>query len=110
MAAATNKGVPNSDKDFGTLNYKDPINVLASKRLNAEAYSKNMKERGGATLTVDENFGAVEAFVTGKTIAQLEEARKTNSTDPKVDAVSGATLTDTNGYLDAFIAAAKAVK
>jgi peptidoglycan hydrolase-like protein with peptidoglycan-binding domain len=111
MATATTKAVPNSDKDFGTVNYKDPAaNVLASKRLNAEAYSKNMKERGGATLTVDENFGAVEAFVTGKTIAQLEEARKANSTDPKVDAVSGATLTDTNGYLDAFIAAAKAVK
>jgi peptidoglycan hydrolase-like protein with peptidoglycan-binding domain/uncharacterized protein YdeI (BOF family) len=110
MAKATSVAVPNSDKDFGTANYKDATKVLASKRVNAAAYSENMKNSGGATLTVDQNFGAVQAFVTGKTIAQLEEAVKTNSTDPKVDAVTGATLVDTNGYLNAFVGAAKAAK
>jgi peptidoglycan hydrolase-like protein with peptidoglycan-binding domain len=110
MAKATSTAVPNSDKDFGTANYKDATKVLASKRVNAAAYSANMKTSGGATLTVDQNFGAVQAFVTGKTIAQLEGIANTNGTDPSVDAVTSATLTDTTGYLKSFVAAAKAVK
>jgi peptidoglycan hydrolase-like protein with peptidoglycan-binding domain len=105
-ASTTNIGVPNSDKDFG----KGIItagNVLYSKKLNADAYSKNMMERGGATLSVQANFGAVEQFAVGKTISQLEAAIKANPADPKVDAVAGATLTDTNGYLSAILTAAK---
>jgi ribosomal protein L11 len=110
MAPTGTVAVPNSDKDFAA-NYKDPAKyVLASKRLNAEAYSKNMKERGNATLSLDQNFEAVQAFVTGKTLAELEAAAKTNGTDPKVDAVTSATLTDTTGYLNAFVGAAKAAK
>jgi peptidoglycan hydrolase-like protein with peptidoglycan-binding domain len=103
---AGNVGVPNSDKDFGK-GIVTAGSVLYSKKLNADAYSKNMKEKGGATLTVQENFGAVEQFAVGKTIAQLEAAIKANPADPKVDAVAGATLTDTNGYLNAILASAK---
>ncbi len=108
MAKDGTEAVPNSDDDFGG-NFPAG-KVLGSKLANADAYSKNMKEKGGATLSVNQNFNAVESFVIGKTIAQLEEIVKTNSTDPLVDAVSGATLVDTNGYLSAIIAAAKDAK
>jgi len=109
LAKATSIGVPNSDLDFGK-NYADATKVLASKRANAEAYSKNMKDSAGATISIDKNYDAVQAFAVGKTIAQLEAIIKTNPIDPKVDVVTSATLTDTNGYLSAIVAAAKATK
>lgn len=106
MAKDGTVAVPNSDADFGT-SIVDPTKVLASKLANADSYSKSMKEKGGATLTVNQNLNAIQAFATGKTIAQLEAILKTNSKDPKVDAVTSATLADTNGYLAAIIQAAK---
>ncbi|MBZ9688611.1 peptidoglycan-binding protein [Clostridium estertheticum] len=109
MTKASSIAVPNSDLDFGK-NYADVTKVLASKRANAEAYSKNMKDSAGATIAIDVNYDAVQAFADGKTVAELEAAIKTNGTDPKVDAVTSATLTDTNGYLNAILAAAKAAK
>ena len=108
LAAGTAIGVPNSDSDFGT-GYADPTKVLASKRTNAASYSENMK-KGGSTISIDKNYDAIEAFVVGKTVAELEAIIKTNNPDPKVDAVSSATLTDTTGYLKAIVAAAKAAK
>jgi predicted polyphosphate/ATP-dependent NAD kinase len=108
MAKDTSTGVPNSDKDFGTY-YKDPTRVLGSKRVNTAAYSKNMAA-SGATIDIDKNLDAVQAFAAGKTVSELEEMLKVNSKDPLVDAVSSATLVDTNGYLSAIVAAAKAVK
>jgi hypothetical protein len=105
MAKDGTVAVPNSDADFGK---SFPAGkVLASKLANAASYTKNMKEKGGATLTVNQNFNGVETFVIGKTIAELDAAIKTNSSDPKVDAVTGATLADTNGYLNALAGAAK---
>ena len=109
MAKATSIGVPNSDVDFGK-NYADPTKVLGSKLTNAAAYSKNMKDSAGSTISLDKNFEAVQAFAAGKTVAELEAAIKTNGIDPLVDAVTSATLTDTNGYLNAILAAAKAAK
>ena len=46
---ATSKGVPNADGAFGE-SFKAG-KVLASKNENAEQYSKNMAEKGGATNT-----------------------------------------------------------
>lgn len=107
------KGVPNSeatgDGDFGT-NVKDPTLVLASKRDNADYYSEHMKEAGGATKTVYENYGAIENFVVGKTVAELEDLLSKKSAEEMVDAVSGATLQDTKGYVTAIVDAAKTVK
>ena len=103
-------GVPNSLLDFG-LNYKDPTILLASKRTNATYYSEHMKEAGGATLALDTNYDAVQAFTVGKTVAQLQAIRTANEgVDPLLDVVTGATLADTNGYLSAILAAAKAAK
>jgi len=105
MAKDGTVAVPNSDADFGK-NFPTG-KVLASKLANADSYTKNMKEKGGATLTVNQNFNGIENFVLGKTVAELDAIIKTNITDPKVDAVTSATLADTNGYLNALAAAAK---
>lgn len=102
-------GVPNSDKDFGQ-NYKDPNIVLASKKANAEYYSEHMKEAAGATTPINESMDAIEKFVTGKTITDLEKTLDDNSPEEMVDAVSGATLVDTKGYVEALLEAAKAAK
>lgn len=112
MAKTGNTGVPNSDKDFGTAGYKDPNQVLASKRTNVAAYSKNMAEKGGSTQAWDKNMEAIQKFAEGKTIAELEKVLTDNKDAAKYpkDIVSGSTLTDTQGYLKAILEAAKAAK
>jgi hypothetical protein len=86
--------------------------------LNSEAYSANMATKGGATQPLLTSYQAIEAFVTGKTIAELEafatefasklEGKEDADKKPIItDAVSGSTLTDTLGYIQALIAAAK---
>lgn len=102
-------GVPNSDKDFGQ-NYKDPNMVLASKKTNAKYYSEHMKEEAKSTVAYDKNLAAIEKFATGKTIKSLEATLTNKSKEQVVDAVSGATLVDTQGYLKAILSAAKAAK
>ena len=83
-------GVPNSDADFaaGIVEGK----VLASKTDNDEIYSRNMIEKAGATQTWHTSIEAIERFAVGKCAEDLEG----------VDAVSGATLGDTAGYLAAI--------
>jgi len=102
-------GVPNSDKDFAA-NYADPKIALASKRLNTEYYSNNMKTKGGSTIAIDKNLDAIQAYVSGKTISELEAILSNNTKEQMVDVVSSATLVDTDGYVAAIIAAAKSVK
>ncbi len=96
-------GVPNSDGSFGD-NYPEG-KVLGSKRVNNELYSINMM-RAGSTVQIAASYDAIEAFVVGKTVAELEAA--VAGSDSLTDAVSGATLADTTGYVCAVIAAAKA--
>ena len=105
MDAATAVGVPNSTESFGT-NYPEG-KVLASKRVNNELYSNNMK-RAGSTTQIAANYNAIEAYVAGKTIAELEAATDGVESAAFVDAVSGATAVDTLGYVKAIIEAAKA--
>ena len=105
------KGVPNSDGAFAE-GYKDPKTVLASKLDNAEFYSNMMKEKAGSTKAIDVNYAAIQDYVVGKTVADLEADLKANEATPEkmVDVVSGATLADTYGYVNAFVEAAKAAK
>ena len=101
-------GVPNSDASFGE-NYPEG-KVLGSKRVNNDLYSLNM-QRAGSTVQIAANYDAIEAFATGKTIAELEEILGGYNADNKaefVDAVSGATTADTLGYAQGILAAAKA--
>ena len=98
-------GVPNSDDKLGA-NFPEG-KVLGSKRVNNELYSLNM-QRAGSTTQIAANFNAIEAYVTGKTIAELEAATADVEKAAFVDAVSGATLADSLGYVQGIIAAAKA--
>ena len=101
-------GVPNSENGFG--GFADG-KVLYSKRVNAEAYSANMAG-AGSTVALDVNYDLIQAFCVGKTVSELEAAIAGFGGDKQVavDAVSGATLVDTLGYLQGLLAAAKAAK
>ena len=97
-------GVPNSDADFGaSIVGAEEGNVLASKKVNSDYYSANMT-RAGSTVAIADNFAALEAFVIGKTAAQLEAV---TGYEPAVfvDAVSGATLVDSVNYVKGVLAA-----
>ena len=105
-------GVPNSFVE-GAENYFGKGfaegQILVSKKVDSAVYSKNMAEKAGATVPIADNYAAIEAYVVGKTISEIEGVA---SQDAKkvTDAVSGATLADTKGYLGMIIKAAKAAK
>ena len=69
-----------------------------------------MAAYAGSTVTIANNYAAIEAFCVGKTVAELEAAIAGLDTTTAVDAVSGATLVDPLGYLQGLLAAAKAAK
>ncbi|EOT39203.1 peptidoglycan-binding protein [Enterococcus dispar] len=102
-------GVPNADAKLGE-NFPEG-NILVAKEENSKAYSAMMKDHGGATQTWDESMTAITNFVKGKTIAEVEKAVKdldAQGEDAKVsDVVSGATFSDTKGYLQSIVDAAK---
>lgn len=98
-------GVPNSDKKFGE-NYADPAKKLSSKLENNEEYSKMMKDMAKATKKLDENYKAIEEFVVGKTPEEIKEVIDANENGKPVDAVTGATLKNTVGYLEEIYKAA----
>lgn len=95
-------GVPNSDSDFGT-SYAEG-KVLGSKRENDAYYSEMMASHAGSTVTLGANFDAIQNYAVGKTIDELSTAA---SDENAVDLVSGATLVDTAGYLNAIAEAAR---
>ena len=101
-------GVPNSENGFG--GFTDG-KVLYSKRVNAEAYSTNM-QKAGSTVALDVNYDLIQDFCVGKTVAELEAviAGFNGDATAAVDAVTGATLVDTLGYLTGLLEAAKAAK
>ena len=98
-------GVPVKDGTFSQTNAETgAVSVLGSKRVNSDLYSLNM-QRAGSKVQIAANYNAIEAFVAGKTIEELEAAV---DTEGFADAVSGATLADTPNYVKGIIAAAKA--
>lgn len=99
-------GVPNSDADLGKA-FANPDMHLASKKVNDLWYSEIMSKYAGATVTIANNFKAIEDFVIGKTVAELESIVSGKPRNELVDTVTGATLADTGGYLAALLAAAK---
>ena len=105
MGSDVAEGVPNSDGAFGESYPADM--VLGSKTTNSDYYSEHMAEEAGSTVELTENYAAIEAYATGKTISELEEDVNGKSAEEMTDAVSGATLADTKGYLESIIAAAK---
>ena len=63
-----------------------------------------MAEKGGSTVAIDANFDAIQNHVNGMSIADVTALAGEES---PVDAISGATLVDTAGYLNAILEAAK---
>ena len=98
-------GLPGYDGSFGQNVVGDV--VLASKRVNTDYYSQLMEEYAKATTPIDVNFDAIQNFVVGKSISEVEGVA---GQDNAVDAVSGATLQDTSNYLKAIAEAAKAAQ
>ena len=98
-------GVPVKDGTFSQTNAETgAVTVLGSKRVNSDLYSLNM-QRAGSKVQIAANYDAIEKFVVGKTIAQLEAAV---DVEGFADMVTGATLADTPNYVKGIIAAAKA--
>lgn len=102
-------GVPNAKEAFGESFPKGK--VLGSKEENSAAYSKLMKEKAGATQTWKESMDAITDFVAGKTVAEvkaaIEKLDKQGKNDKVSDVVSGATFTDSKGYLQAIVDASQ---
>lgn len=90
--------VPNSDAGLAA-GYATG-QVLMSKTVNTDAYSAMMKEKAQATTPWIESMAAIESFVAGQKISDVKAKGP--------DAVSGATLVDTAGYVKAAVEAAKA--
>ena len=98
-------GVPIGEETISQTNAETgAVTVLGSKRVNSDLYSLNM-QRAGSKVQIAANYDAIEKFVVGKTIAQLEAAV---DVEGFADMVSGATLVDTPNYVKGIIAAAKA--
>lgn len=106
MAAGEAVGVPNGETIFADM--AEAGQVLGSKRLNNGLYSTNMAGHAGATLPLGVSYDSIEAFVVGKTIAELEAAIEGKTKEEMVDVVSSCTLVDTLGYVTGLLEAAKA--
>ncbi|XJS11188.1 peptidoglycan-binding protein [Aerococcaceae bacterium WGS1372] len=98
-------GVPNSDAAFGE-NYAEGV-TLISKVQNSDEYSALMTDIAGSTTAYADNIKAITDFTAGKTIAELEEAiaelQGLGEEGNVADVVSGSTLSDTSGYLQAIV-------
>jgi len=97
-------GVPNSDAKFGDGSVEEV--TLISKQDNNTYYSE-MMESAGSTVSYSDNLTAIAEFAEGKTIAEVEEKiaelNGLGEDDNISDVVSGATLVDTSGYLQAIV-------
>lgn len=101
--------VPNSDALDGFAAGIVEGKALASKRSVADYYSGIMAENGNSTVRIDDNFDAIQSYAVGKTIAELESMAGGDRA-AATDAVSGATLADTAGYLGLIAQAAKSAQ
>lgn len=100
------EGVPSSDGAFGE-GYADPAKPLASKIAISDSYSANIAEKAGSTVQYKDNMAAIEDFAAGKTAAEVQETVDGATPGEAIDAVTGATLADTAGYLQMIIDATK---
>ena len=73
-----------------------------------------MADKAGATNSYGDNMAHIQTFAIGKTIAELEKAvgelDALGEKDSPADVVSGATFSDSKGYLQAIIDTAKAAE
>lgn len=98
-------GVPNMDGAFAEGLQEGKI--LVSKLMDSETYSKLMAEKAGSTVTYVDNLKAISQFTIGKTVDELSTTvadLEAQGEEAKIaDVISGATLKDAGGYLQAVI-------
>ena len=80
------------------------VSVDCPEDLTVSHDSKMMAEKAGSTVSLDANYDAIQNHVNGMSIADAEALSKD---EKAVDAVSGATLADTAGYIGVLVDAAK---
>lgn len=95
--------LPNQDGDTEFKSGNKEGKFLGSKLMNDEKYSALMKEKAKATVSIADNFKAIQDFVKGKTLDELKKV----VAGADIDSVTGATLVDTKGYLEAIIETAE---
>ena len=100
-------GLPNQDEDTEFKAGNAEGKILGSKVENNDQYSALMKEKAGSTVSIADNYKAIQNFVKGKTIEELKEVVAGAEDGKAIDAVTGATLVDTKGYLEAIIETAE---
>lgn len=99
--------LPNQDSDTEFKSGNKEGKFLGSKLMNDEKYSALMKEKAKATVSIADNFKAIQDFVKGKTIDELKKVVAGAEDGKAIDSVTGATLVDTKGYLEAIIETAE---
>lgn len=103
------EAVPNADAGIGKGFAEGQR--LFSKRENSDEYSAMMTEHADSTVSYDDNLEAIEDAVKGKTIeeveALIEEVNALGEDGNISDVVTGATLVDAAGYLQAIVDTAK---
>src|SRR5699024_3833264 len=85
-------GLPNQDEDTEFKADNKEGKILGSKIMNDEKYSAMMKEKAESTVSIWDNYKAIEEFAMGKTIDELKEAIADAEDGKAIDAVTGATL------------------
>ena len=95
--------LPNQDSDTEFKKGAKEGKILGSKVVNSEAYSKLMTEKAKSTVSISDNYKAIQDFAKGKTIDELKEVVEGAEDGKAIDSVTGATLVDTKGYLQAII-------
>lgn len=99
--------LPNQDEDTEFKSGNKEGKFLGSKVMNDEKYSALMKEKAKATVSIADNYKAIQNFAKGKTIDELKEVVGKAEPGKAIDSVTGATLVDTKGYLEAIIETAE---
>src|SRR5690625_2520250 len=92
--------LPNQDGDQEFSQGSKDGKILGSKLENNEEYSKLMADKADSKVSISDNFRAIEDYVAGKTIGEIEDLIAESEDGKAIDAVSGATLVDTKAYLD----------
>ena len=99
--------LPNQDEDTEFKSGNKEGKFLGSKVMNDEKYSALMKEKAKATVSIADNYKAIQNFAKGKTIDELKKVVAGAEPGKAIDSVTGATLVDTKGYLEAIIETAE---
>lgn len=101
------KALPNQEDKEEFKAGAEEGKFLGSKVENDDPYSKLMTEKAKSKISIADNYKAIEEFVKGKTISDIEDIIADAKDGEAIDAISSATLVDTKGYLESIVDTAK---